>query len=367
MKVDIYFPRLDLTFKKVPQSAEVQSAHDAIQEQMVAEMLQKFGVHSAPKVQVTLAPIRLHWRNFLEALKKRHQYLGHEVRVFELPLWQIDLDIVQNTSQAADLIYIPHKMRQNWWLDDRVCYFMQMVIPNIFSIDSHGWGATAATFPIQADGHAESGIFEMLQARVKANKSKFLQPKYKQTKLKPGYVFFPCQLPHDETIKYHSDVGVSDALRFTMEWVKDFNLSSAGTIEPRSIVIKGHPANPSSMAPLRQVYNVMLPEMDGRAHWIDDISIHQLIADAKVVVTVNSGVGLEAILHGKSIMTFGRADYDAVSQKCEGDLLVNKKVALDNSYREINDDDIHIYRKFIDAWYNKHYDYNNLETFNKII
>jgi len=35
---------------------------------------------------------------------------------------------------------------------------MQMVIPNIFSIDAYGWGATAESFPIQASGNANSGI-----------------------------------------------------------------------------------------------------------------------------------------------------------------------------------------------------------------
>ena len=366
MKIDIYSPRLDIPFKNVSQGLTAKPALELIREQMTAEMLKKFGVAPISKVPVNLQPIRVNWFNFIEALKKRHQNLGHQIRVFELPLWQITPDVVGNTSQAADRIYIPHKMRENWWLDNRVHYYMQMVIPNIFSIDSHGWGASAASFPIQPDGNLESGVFEMLRARIKINKSKFSQPEYKQTNLEKGYVLFPCQLPHDETIKYHSDVEVSAALKCTMEWVKDFNLSSAGKINPRSIVVKGHPANPSSMAPLLQVFNEMLPEMNDRAHWIDNMSIHQLIAGAKVVVTVNSGAGLEAILHGKSIFTFGRADYAAVSHKCDENLTTNKTAALDKSYREIDQADLITYRKFVDAWYNTHYDYRNFETFDKI-
>lgn len=320
-----------------------------------------------PEKRGPIVPIRLHWVKFLKALIRRHEVLGHEVRLFEFPLWQITPDIVKANSPDADGIYVPHKMRENWWLDERVLYYMQMVIPNIFSIDSHGWCASASSYPIQPNGCANSGIYENLAARIKFNTSKFDQPDYRETNLEPRYVFFPCQLPHDETIKYHSDVEVSDALRKTMEWVRDFNLDCSSSDTPRSIVIKGHPANPDAMGVLRQVYDDFLPEMNGRAHWVDDMSIHQLIAHSSVVVSVNSGVGLEAILHGKSIFVFGRADYDSVQKDCIENSLYDEMSLLARSYRELDNDDIEIYKKFVDSWYNTHYDYENSETFNKII
>ena len=367
MKIDIYSPRLDIPFKNVSKGLPTKSALDQIREQMTAEVLKNFGVAHRPKAPVYFGSLREPWFKFIEALKNRHKILGHQVRVFELPLWQITTDVVKNTSQAADRIYIPHKMRQNWWIDSRILYYMQMVIPNIFSMDSHGWGASAASFPIQPNGNSESGVFEMLRARIEINKSKFEQPKYRKTDLERGYVFFPCQLPHDETVKYHSDVEVSEALKYTMNWVKDFNLSPAGKVNPRSIIVKGHPANPSSMAPLFQVFNELLPEMNNRAYWIDNMSIHQLIDGAKVVVTVNSGVGFEAILHGKSVFTFGRADYSAVCQKCDGNSIIKQTAALDKAYKAIDQADKITYRKFVDAWYNTHYDYKDLKTFNKIV
>ena len=338
MRVDIYMPRLDVAFKEGP----------------------------VPEARGPIAPIRVHWVKFLESLRNRHQELGHEVRVIEIPLWQITTDFVKDTSQMADRIYIPHKMRENWWLDERVHYYMQMVIPNIFSIDNKGWCATASSYPIRPDGDAHSGVYEMLRARIFTNTSKFDQPDHKETDLEPGYVFFPCQLPHDETIKYHSDVEVADALKGTMEWVRNYNFYHPGP-QKRHIVIKGHPVNPGAMHSLRQVYADLLPDMDGRVHWIDDMSIHQLIANAKVVVTVNSGVGLEAILHGKSVFTFGRADYDTVSVACPESLRENyKPAALEPSYRDMNEEDIYLYKKFIDSWYNTHYDYENEKTFEKI-
>lgn len=339
LKIDLYMPRLDTSFKNLG---------------------------PVPKERGPIEPIRIHWIEFIKALYKRHEKLGHNVKLLELPLWQITPDVVRKNSAEADLIYIPHKMRENWWLDQRVRYYMQMVIPNIFSIDSHGWCASASSYPIQPSGNEHSGVYENLRARIKLNTSKFNQPDYKNLDLEPGYVFFPCQLPHDETIKYHSDVEVSDALRKTMEWVRDFNLHRANGTKPRSIVIKGHPANPGAMSSLRQVYYDLLAEMNGMAHWFDDVSIHQLIADARVVVSVNSGVGLEAILHGKSIFVFGKADYDSV-QKCYADHVISdKKLVMDLSYRELDKRSIQMYQKFIDAWYNTHYDYENIHTFNKL-
>ena len=111
MRVDIYMPRLDVTFKEGP----------------------------VPETRSPIPPIREHWLKFLQELQNRHLALNHETRVLEVPLWQITPSLVADSSQMADIIYIPHKMRENWWLDERVRYYMQMVIPNIFSIDTHGW------------------------------------------------------------------------------------------------------------------------------------------------------------------------------------------------------------------------------------
>ncbi|HEX7262222.1 MAG TPA: hypothetical protein VF258_10440, partial [Luteolibacter sp.] len=38
-------------------------------------------------------------------------------------------------------------------------------------------------------------------------------------------------------------------------------------------------------------------------------SIHSLISDARIVLTANSGVGLEALIHGKPVIVSGECDY----------------------------------------------------------
>jgi capsule polysaccharide modification protein KpsS len=42
---------------------------------------------------------------------------------------------------------------------------------------------------------------------------------------------------------------------------------------------------------------------------VDDGSVRDLIAGALAVVTVNSGVGFEALVHGKPVITTGRSAY----------------------------------------------------------
>ncbi len=123
MQVDIYMPRMDVMFKEGP----------------------------VPKERGPIAPIRKHWLNFIEMLNVAHIGKGDQTKIYELPLWQITSERVKENSPDADMIYIPHKMRENWLLDDRIRYYMQMVIPNIFSIDPNGWGATAKSYPRDAN------------------------------------------------------------------------------------------------------------------------------------------------------------------------------------------------------------------------
>ena len=108
------------------------------------------------------------------------------------------------------------------------------------------------------------------------------------------------------------------------------------------MVLKGHPVNPGSMVQLKQI-------ADKYAHtiWLDDVSIHQLIPDARAVVVVNSGTGLESLLHQKPVITFGRADYDVVTNKVEGG---NLRELLEKP--KFNQEAV---KKFIDRWYDSCY------------
>jgi hypothetical protein len=326
--VHIYMPRLDVTFKKGP----------------------------VPEARGNITPIRFHWLQFVRNLFDTYIESGIETCVYEMPLWEMTPTFVYENSKDATRIYIPHKQNDTWQPDPRVRYYMQMVIPSIFSIDPDGWCAGASVWPINANGDANSGIFDQLAERINSNVSKFDQPERGKNKLGiKDYVFFPCQIPHDETIKYHSDFTVEDALNLTLNWVERTD---------KKLVIKGHPVNPGSMANLKMIASRR------SCIWVDDGNIHDLLADARLVVTVNSGVGFEAILHDKPVFTFGRADYDAVSY---GGVNQNDKGSISTKLEQAWTGGLlgyptrSLYRRFVDAWYNTHYDVNNIATFEKAV
>ena len=170
MNIDIYMPRCDVTFKKGP----------------------------IPQKRGPVHPVKQYWQKFVSLLKRRHDELGHKTRVIEIPLWQLTPEKVDDYSIDASLIYIPHKMIENWIEDERVLFYMQMVVPSIFSIDSKGWCASASVYPIRpfedCDEYLLDG-FNTLSRRIFSNETKFEQPSNKSKLPYPDdYLFFPCQI-----------------------------------------------------------------------------------------------------------------------------------------------------------------------------
>ena len=304
MKVLILKPRLDVMFKKGP----------------------------VPKERGPIQPIREHWRDFVNCIADDHEKKGDNVKILELPNWQFAPSIVDHYQ--PDRVYIPHRQFHQFPVDDKCDprYYMQMVFPWLFQIDSTGWGPDASVYPIQPEsGHPN--VYDELRKRQLKGQSKFDQP-WTDWWVKQNYLFFPCQIPHDETIKFHSDVSVADALRATIKVAKELN---------RELIIKGHPVNPGSMSELKEI---------GKEHmWADNVNINDLIANADAVIMVNSGVGMEGILHGKRVACFGDADYDSVVCKVSPSSAVDKISSLLESVPDIDN-----YRNFINTYCAKLYD-----------
>ena len=322
-----------------------------------------------PKKRGEIPALRVHWLKFIKCLKDSYIRKGITPRILELPLWQITPELVSQQSESAGLIYIPHKMLENWVLDKRVLYYMQMVIPNIFSIDSKGWCASSSQWPIQSKPRQGTSIFDKLRSRIDSNCSKFVQPNSNSASLdhlKP-FIFFPCQIPHDETIQFHSDVSVESGLEALINGLKQSR-------RKLNLVIKGHPANKQAM---KSLYNIYLKykqdeHINNQLFWVDDMSIHQLLSNSTAVYTINSGVGLEALLHLKRVFIFGNADYQSVANKIAfGGNLHHASLAVKATLDLISNDEFNLdlsdsYKSFIFNWYHEHYDYENLTTFDKI-
>jgi capsule polysaccharide modification protein KpsS len=183
------------------------------------------------------------------------------------------------------------------------------------------------------------------------NQSKFEQPIYQSSEkinLPDYYAFFPCQIPHDETIKFHSDVTVEEALERTCIATQEIGMN---------LVVKGHPVNPGSMQSLKEIAKKYL-----HVTWYDDVSIHQLIQTARCTVTVNSGVGFESLLHKIPVVTFGRSEYDCVTYKVNSNTDLGKTIKQAShsvfNYEEVCD--------FYNSWWKYCYDSKNGDDFTKL-
>ncbi len=160
------------------------------------------------------------------------------------------------------------------------------------------WSPIAPDVPSEADWK----LFGELQARIANNVSLFDQPEQREVG-EPGYLLFVCQLPHDETIQFHSDVRVETALATVLAYAEATR---------QRVVVKGHPVNRGAMGPLREATKACRA-----AIWAETASIHSCLAGASTVYLVNSGVGFEAMLHDKPIVRFGEAEYSNVVPKAE--------------------------------------------------
>ena len=63
-------------------------------------------------------------------------------------------------------------------------------------------------------------------------------------------IYLLRQIPHDETITYHSDVSVQDSLEALIQSL---------SLHPEySLIIKSHPVNLSAMSDLKKIYSIYL-------------------------------------------------------------------------------------------------------------
>jgi CDP-glycerol glycerophosphotransferase (TagB/SpsB family) len=291
-----------------------------------------------------------HWETFLSIVE--HTYLQNKkvhLKIIELPLWEITSEKCKSID--SDILLVPHHNEVSFKKTNiKTFFYMQTPIPYLFTIDSKGWGAGTSNYPYKLLDNNNDSIYTKLQERILLNESKIHQPDYKQLNLPNEYILFACQLPKDKVIKYYSTISVEAALLKTCIATKKLNIQ---------LVVKPHPSLflPGNEKDLQILHN--LTTMFKHTIWIENASIHQLIENAKIVCVVNSGTGLEALLHKKPVITFGRSEYDCVSNHVNEtyDITYHINNAYFDEGKTIS---------FFNTWYNFCYDNNNISSFSKL-
>ncbi|MEW5558667.1 hypothetical protein AB1287_00130 [Enterobacter asburiae] len=109
------------------------------------------------------------------------------------------------------------------------------------------------------------------------------------------YLFLPLQVSNDAQLWLHSDYRNADAIQYAVEMAAQCNLLA---------VVKIHPAEVSvdelnKILQLKKIYGFRITMEPTTA----------LLQRAQAVVTINSTVGLEAMLYGKPLSVLGRSYY----------------------------------------------------------
>lgn len=169
-----------------------------------------------------------------------------------------------------------------------------------------GWAAFADIALPVAGAHDRSAVEAFIAseraALIGGNQSKYLQPETDSGERHDGrpFVFVALQVI-DDAVQRQACLHMFDMLE-----------EVAATCRRRNIamVVKRHPLCRS-----RAVAHVLAKGERRGLFTVASGSIHALIAGSCAVCVINSGVGAEALLHGKPVYCFGRAEYQAAAFK----------------------------------------------------
>ena len=317
-----------------------------------------------PETRGPIAPIRQHWLKLIDQIEAEHKRRGDEVAWVERPLWQFEPEFVQRAT--PDICYVPHREITTFPLgvgiDTR--YYMQSVFPWQFYIDSLGFAGGSKLWrnpQLYSLEDRPSTEFDKLVAYIESGKSKFPQPDrgiFSPDSIGKEYVLWICQLPHDQTVQYHSDVSSEGALHDACETTKKLGIT---------LLVKGHPINLASMQSQREI-----AQRYDHTIWIEEsYNIHDLIKYSKAVVCVNSGCGMEAILQLRPVYVYGRCEYDVIAEpvtiiRPEGQMVAGYP-SLKNLLRKVPPElDRQKVVNFIDNWVRMTYDCDNEADFRKL-
>ena len=169
---------------------------------------------------------------------------------------------------------------------------------------------------------------------IKNNKSKYLQPSNEDFIFpNKDFIFFPLQTIND-TVMQHSYFQPLKLIEKIIKILKKKDIP---------LVIKKHPKcnNPD----LDILLNTNLKK--GNLILFNG-SIHDAISKATTIYTINSGVGFEALLHLKPIITFGKSDYMSMTKNVN-----NLETIQENPFYTLDKNRRIRIKKFI-YYYNKH-------------
>lgn len=243
------------------------------------------------------------WEKFDRLLKTCLAELGHEV------VEQQAAPSVTDDLRDASIRIYAHKTRRDVAGD---LFYKQTHLPELFTIDTLGWGADHSRMQARPDWssiehtQAEEFASSLRLKFLATGDSKLPQPSCREALALPGdYIFVPTQTPRDYVQMHHAPISVLAFVRLLAEWAN---------AAKQHVVFKLHPGLYHTSECDSEIINAV-KECAANSDFVFclDANVHDLIAGATAVFTINSGVGFESLIHGKPVVTFGNCDYKWVT------------------------------------------------------
>ncbi len=139
-----------------------------------------------------------------------------------------------------------------------------------------------------------------------------------QSPIDEPYIFVPLQVNKDTQIRSYSPF-IPDMHSFVEVVHKAWRSLSRDKLR---LVVKEHPAETS------HVDYESLKQRFGDIIWVEAGPTQEWLAGAEVVVTINSGAGVEALAHGRPVVTLGKAFYnkEGIVFHCDEPSQLNSKL-----------------------------------------
>ncbi len=278
-------------------------------------------------------PGRMYWRHMSQLISKLAGAGGENTRIVALPQWEIDAAAVSTFAEAS-AVYLPHMIRRQLG-DTNTLYYMQELLPDLFTVDADGWGASSSLYgrtdfeAHQLDDRVESFIAKIRKERI----TKAPQKKTSSKELLDIGLLAPLQVPGDDALIYHGAITLEDYVE---------TLATFAEREKINVVFRKHPYDETSLfEDSRKRYTSNFVKFSVGGH------IHDALAKARAVAVINSGVGFEAMIYNRPVLSFGRSIYDTAVITADRK---NISASYAKAIKENEDIRWERYRKFI-SWY----------------
>ncbi|RJQ51596.1 MAG: glycosyltransferase [Nitrospiraceae bacterium] len=268
---------------------------------------------------------------------------------------------VYPSYSSVDKIIIPRKQEKYTHIlkyhsretDSSIINIKISYLPDFFYFDKTGYSGWAEIanrhFPFEElpSNYVNDEFANLATTYVKNNISKYFQEKRENNlRLPDKFIFLATQI-EDDTVAELSYIKIYDLIRNCSEIIPRLGYD---------LVIKRHPYCKSEMI------SDLLNEAGKNRHiHIVNYSIHDLIERSAAVIVVNSGVGMEALLHLKPVITCGHSDYHWVTHVMKNPEELFRLPTVINTFCEHDREKI---RKFVVYFFKKYLiELNNIHSF----